>query len=63
MEWGVQKADEMGVDSFVEASASGRLLYAKFGFLTYKKLIVDTKVENPSKEWLELEKSLAPEPQ
>lgn len=63
MEWGVQKADQMGVDTFVEASSLGRHLYEKYGFLTFKVLTIDTTVENPSKEWQELERSIPPEPQ
>ncbi|RMJ24051.1 hypothetical protein PHISP_05072 [Aspergillus sp. HF37] len=33
MEWGVGKADELGVDSWVDSTAMGRGLYAQFGFV------------------------------
>jgi N-acetylglutamate synthase-like GNAT family acetyltransferase len=51
MEWGVNKADEIGVESFVEASELGMHLYKQFGFLTVSEELVDTNVSNPSEEW------------
>lgn len=33
MNWGVGKADELGVESWVDATAMGRGLYAQFGFV------------------------------
>ncbi|KAH9823652.1 gnat family protein [Teratosphaeria destructans] len=36
LEWGLKKADEMGVNAFLEASPKGRGLYAKNGFQTLR---------------------------
>jgi predicted N-acetyltransferase YhbS len=33
MEWGVKQMDARDIEGFVEASAPGRRLYRKFGFL------------------------------
>jgi len=64
MEWGVAEADKMGVDSFVEASKQGKLLYEKWGFLHFDSLIVNTKIDDhPSAEWKRLERELPPSPQ
>lgn len=54
MGWGVRKADEMGLDSFVEASEIGSHLYKKFGFVTVSEEQTDTTVPNPSKEWQDM---------
>lgn len=63
MEWGVKKADEMAVDSFIEASSDGKSLYETFGFLHFDTVFVDTVIDNPSEEWKKLEQELPPSPQ
>lgn len=63
MEWGVQKTDEMGLESFLESTEDAKPLYEKFGFVHYDTLVVDTAVENPSEEWKRLERELPPTPQ
>lgn len=32
MKWGCDKADELGLPAFVQATHEGRLLYERFGF-------------------------------
>ncbi|KAF7937061.1 hypothetical protein BELL_0092g00120 [Botrytis elliptica] len=63
MDWGVERADELGVDAYVEATETGRLLYEKYGFMTYYEVVVNTSVENSSTTWKNLEETLTPEPQ
>ncbi|KAF7914237.1 uncharacterized protein EAF01_000643 [Botrytis porri] len=63
MDWGIERADELGVDTYVEASETGRLLYEKYGFMTYYKVVVNTSIEDPSSSWKDLEEKLSPEPQ
>lgn len=64
MEWGFRKADEIGVDSFIEASEKGKFLYKKWGFLHFDTITVNTKINNnPSEEWERLERELPPSPQ
>lgn len=57
------KADELGVDAYVEATKTGRLLYEKYGFMTYYKVVVNTSIENSCATWTDLETKLPPEPQ
>lgn len=33
MEWGIQQADEKGLETYIDATDIGRLLYVKFGFV------------------------------
>ena len=38
MDWGIAKVDELGIESFIEASPLGRSLYEKWGYQTVMKL-------------------------
>ncbi|KAE9372024.1 acyl-CoA N-acyltransferase [Stipitochalara longipes BDJ] len=49
VQWGVEKADEMGLKSFVEASPSGRPLYEKFGFVVGEHHLLNG--ESVREEW------------
>lgn len=62
MEWGTKKADEMGLESFVEATHLGSLLNQKFGFITVTKELVDTHVPDASDEWKDMEARFPPIP-
>lgn len=62
LEWGTKKADEMGLESFVEASYLGSLLNQKFGFITESKELVDTHVPDASDEWKDMETRFPPPP-
>jgi len=55
MQWGMDKASEMGVEVAVESSEHGYGLYKKFGLRSIQKIAVDTKVDNPSNTWKRLE--------
>lgn len=55
MKWGMDIAEEMGVEVVVEASDHGIHLYKKFGLRTIEKICVDTLVDNPSNLWKKLE--------
>ena len=59
MRWGLDHADKLGSESFVEATVEGKPLYERFGFE-----VVDTNElhveEKPSQEWKELESTLIP---
>lgn len=54
LQWGMEKADEMRVKSFIEATIEGTQLYEKFGFIT--KEIMDVKREDMEQdsEWMAL---------
>lgn len=54
LQWGIDKADEMDVDAFIEATIGGAQLYEEFGFKT--KEIVDLRREGMEgdAEWTNL---------
>ncbi|KAL9129045.1 MAG: hypothetical protein Q9217_002415 [Psora testacea] len=52
--WGVQKADELGIDAFVEATDDGKPLYEARGFVYMHTFYLDSARRNPSKKWMEL---------
>jgi hypothetical protein len=41
MRWGLEKADEDGVESYLEASPDGKPIYEHFGFREAERLVVD----------------------
>ncbi|KAI0179649.1 hypothetical protein GGR52DRAFT_207889 [Hypoxylon sp. FL1284] len=54
LEWGTRKADELGVDAFVESTEIGRSVYEKHGFRVYDELYLDAPIEDLSEEFQEL---------
>ena len=52
------KADELGLEAFVEATNSGAGLYKAHGFIVTDEVQVDTKREGSSEEWKRLEKEI-----
>ncbi|MCJ1271667.1 hypothetical protein MMC22_011572 [Lobaria immixta] len=60
MTWGIGKAQELGIESFIEASASGRFLYERFGYSVLFKIAFDSSKADPSDEWRKLEHELTP---
>lgn len=58
MKWGMDIANEMGVEVVVEATAQGLHLYKRFGLRTVEKLCIDTVVDNPSNLWKKMEKEV-----
>lgn len=41
MQWAVDKADELGLDAFIEASPAGRHLYSRYGFETISESLFE----------------------
>lgn len=58
--WGTNKADELGVESFVEATEDGRPSYLRHGFHITNEFDLAPKKENPGEEWKKLDKKLRP---
>lgn len=58
LEWGMKKADELGLEAIVESTESARPVYEKAGFYVIDDLYLDAQVENPSKEFEEARKKL-----
>ncbi|PQE03915.1 hypothetical protein CJF31_00003023 [Rutstroemia sp. NJR-2017a BVV2] len=60
VDWGVKKADALGIECYVEATDAGSNLYQKFGFGRLSKILVDA--ENGTKERHEMIQKLTPNP-
>ena len=58
--WGVERADEMGVESFLEATDMGKNLYETFGFIVVTTEHANTDREHKSPEWERLEQEFLP---
>ncbi|KAF3020623.1 hypothetical protein E8E14_011680 [Neopestalotiopsis sp. 37M] len=60
MDWGVKKADEMGLDFFLDATAMGRPLYEKNGFIYVEENVTKPTMDSPDETWKEMEKKVPP---
>ncbi len=58
IQWGLEKADELGIEAIVEATAEGRPCYAANGFRYINTFHCDPTKNDPSREWMALEKRL-----
>ena len=58
MQWGFDRADAMGLDSFVEATEAGHEMYKAAGFITVDDFLVDAQTETPTEEWNRLKEEL-----
>ena len=62
MDWGVKKADELGVESFIEATKIGKRLYENNGFVLVSIDAVDTNIQDPSEDWKDMERRFKADP-
>ncbi|KAF7900012.1 hypothetical protein EAF00_004348 [Botryotinia globosa] len=60
MQWGMERAERMGVEVVVEFSEMGYSLYKKFGLRSIEKIAVDMRVEIPTNTWGRLESDFGP---
>jgi N-acetylglutamate synthase-like GNAT family acetyltransferase len=51
MKWGLAKADELGLDIFVESTEDGRGFYEAHGFEVFDDFSLDASTATPSKEF------------
>jgi hypothetical protein len=58
--WGVEKADDMRVESFLEATDMGRELYQKLGFVVVSTEEADASRQGLDEEWEELRRKFLP---
>jgi GNAT superfamily N-acetyltransferase len=54
IDWGTRKADELGIEAFVEATDDGKPCYESHGFVYMNAFYLDSTRRNPSKKWMEL---------
>ncbi|CAI6093881.1 unnamed protein product [Clonostachys chloroleuca] len=55
LQWGIDKADELGLEIFLEATPSGKLFYEANGFIVIEEFIVAPTTENRDDKWKEME--------
>lgn len=60
MEWGVDRAREMGLEVFVEGTELGRPLYEAFGLAVMYVGHLDAYEREMSDEWRKLEREFLP---
>jgi len=53
MDWGVNKADELGYETYIDATVEGKPLYDVYGFISADKHDFDVSEANPSQRWKE----------
>lgn len=58
LKWGTDKADELGLQAFVESTDIARRTYEKHGFYVVDELNMDAQVENPSEEFSAMREKL-----
>jgi len=58
MEWGIQKAMEMGVEMWLDATIYGIPLYKKHGFVVVNENSLNPKTDEPDMGWKKVEKEL-----
>ncbi|KAI0117933.1 acyl-CoA N-acyltransferase [Nemania sp. FL0031] len=62
MSWGIKKADEMGVEMFLDSTPMGRPLYEENGFVGVHDNLITPQTDTPDDAWKELEKKTGPVP-
>ena len=60
VQWGTNRAHEMGVEAFVESTELAKPLYAKHGFVLIDNRELKPIDPSPSEEWKRLERELLP---
>ena len=61
MDWGTQKADEMGVEMWLDATEFGVPVYKKHGFVVVHETHVSPQArENPGEAWKKIDAELQP---
>ena len=60
MEWGKKKANETGVEMWLDATIYGIPLYKKHGFVVVNENNMDPKSKNTSPDWQKIESKLVP---
>jgi hypothetical protein len=60
MNWGINKAKEMGVEMWLDATIYGMPLYKKHGFMSVVENSLVPESSNADEEWKKLEQELSP---
>lgn len=62
LDWGIKKADELGLEIFLEATPPSKPLFEKQGFVVIKENITTPETDDPddAKRWKEMEEKVGP---
>lgn len=60
MAWGIEKADELGLESYIDATEAGIPLYETCGYAKASKVDLDASKDEASQQWIELREKLLP---
>ncbi|KAI1875933.1 uncharacterized protein JN550_001429 [Neoarthrinium moseri] len=58
LNWGMNKADEMGVEMFLDSTPVGKPLYEANKFHVIEKTVIIPQVDNPDEKWKEAEEKI-----
>lgn len=58
MQWGINRADELGLEAFVESTDDGRALYAKNGFQHMNEFVLEPTAPEQTEELLKVQRDL-----
>lgn len=58
--WGIDKADIMGLESYIDATEAGIPLYEKCGYVKASRVDFHASKDNPSPQWEQLQAELLP---
>lgn len=60
LEWGTKKAEELGVEMWLDATIHGVPLYKKHGFEVVSENNLNPQTETPDDEWRKIKEELMP---
>ena len=60
MDWGLERADRMGLECFIEATEEGKPCYERFGFEVLDRNELHVEKKEPGEGWREAEGQLLP---
>lgn len=60
VKWGLEKADEMNLECFVESTDDGKPLYERLGFANMNEFELNPTIPNPGQVWKETAEKLLP---
>ena len=60
MDWGIKKADELDLESYIDATEAGVPLYETSGYVKASRVDFSAYKDNPSPQWKQLQGELLP---
>ncbi|KAK2600554.1 hypothetical protein N8I77_010079 [Diaporthe amygdali] len=60
LDWGMNRADELGLEFFLDATPQGKPLYDANGFIVVEENVTAPTTDNPDEKWKETEEKVSP---